>query len=172
MWHHNAAATVETMALASSTGLIAALSTAYWGADGPAIDAMKLIIQVQIMATYVIQGVTSIQPLISVALIVWTYIMDFEKMMAWTICIYNWTYVPCKSFVRIVTLFLLNAYIDAGLDIIAIRFVVYFTNLLSHMLKCINTQPGTYCLGHHVRLGYHYQHLFLCRIYCYLHLLS
>lgn len=91
MWHHNAAATIETIALGSSTGLIAALSTSYWGADGPAIEAMKLIIKVQIMATYVIQGVQSIQPLLSLALIVWTYIMDFEKMMAWTICIYNWT---------------------------------------------------------------------------------
>ena len=91
MWHHNAAAYIETMALASSTGLIAALSTSYWGAEGPAIDAMKLIIKVQIMATYVIQGVQSIQPLLSLALIVWTYIMDFEKIMAWTICIYNCT---------------------------------------------------------------------------------
>ena len=51
MWHHNAAATIETIALGSSTGLIAALSTPYWGADGPAIEAMKLIIKVQFMDT-------------------------------------------------------------------------------------------------------------------------
>lgn len=102
MWHHNAAATIETIALGSSTGLIAALSTSYWGADGPAIEAMKLIIKVQIMATYVIQGVQSIQPLLSLALIVWTYIMDFEKMMAWTICIYNWTLGPIVWIIMLV----------------------------------------------------------------------
>merc|ERR1711871_614869 len=47
-----------------------------------------------IMCTYIINGVQSIQPLLSLLLVVWTYISDAEMIWAWTMCIYNWTLGP------------------------------------------------------------------------------
>ena len=55
-WHQNVQASLETMALASNTGLIAALSAPDWGVEGAVIDLMRNIVQVTIMANYLVKN--------------------------------------------------------------------------------------------------------------------
>ena len=53
---------------------------------------MRLIVQVTIMANYLIQGVVAIAPLLSLLLLIWTYIFDLEQIWAWSVFIWNWTF--------------------------------------------------------------------------------
>jgi hypothetical protein len=91
-WHTNIQASLETIALASNTGLIAALSAPDWGVEGQVIDYMRAIVQVTIMANYLIQGITAISPLLSILLLVWSYIFNLEQIWGWSVCIWNWTF--------------------------------------------------------------------------------